>query len=139
MSLQQVTQKDLEQLAEESYKEVVELIGSAKSSNGAAIVISLTNGHWQGLLRAISANAFHINAIRKGRSLRGQRIAALEKRLDEIESKGVAYRGVWQAADEYQRGNLATHAGGIWHANTSTRARPGTSADWTLAVKGGDR
>lgn len=62
---------------------------------------------------------------------------SLRKRVMEIEAKGVVYRGVWQRADEYRRGDLTTHGGSMWHANTGTRAEPGKTTDWQLAVKAG--
>lgn len=66
------------------------------------------------------------------------RIAALEAKVEAIEDRGVAYRGIWQAAEQYERGNLVTLDDSIWHANTSTRAKPGNgSKAWTLAVKRG--
>jgi len=50
------------------------------------------------------------------------------------------YRGVFVAGAQYTRGDLVTLDGSMWHANTTTAARPGeaaTAADWTLAVKRG--
>ena len=49
------------------------------------------------------------------------------------------YRGVFQAAQEYARGDLVTLDGSIHHCNAATtRAKPGNgSTDWTLAVKHG--
>ena len=61
----------------------------------------------------------------------------LNDRIKEIEAKGVVYRGVWQAADEYKRGDLATLDGSIWHCNADTRDKPGNGRTWTLAVKAG--
>jgi hypothetical protein len=63
----------------------------------------------------------------------------VEKRVAEIEQKGlgVAYYGVWQASQEYQRGALVTFDGSMWHCNETTRAKPGTGTAWTLAVKRG--
>jgi len=66
-------------------------------------------------------------------------IRALRKKCTAIQEKGVIYRGVWQAAEQYGRGDLTTHKGSIWHANEVTRAAPGDGRAWTLAVKGGDR
>ena len=66
-----------------------------------------------------------------------QNVKPVEARLAVIEAKGVVYRGAWQAAEEYQRGDLATYDGSMWHANDTTRARPGDGKSWTLAVKAG--
>lgn len=64
-------------------------------------------------------------------------IGPIQKRLTEIETKGVEYKGVFQAAQQYERGNLVTLKGSMWHANVVTRSVPGTSNDWTLCVKAG--
>lgn len=58
--------------------------------------------------------------------------------LKRIETKGVEYKGVWQASQDYRRGDLVTFDGSVWHANATTRAKPGSgSKAWTLAVKRG--
>lgn len=74
--------------------------------------------------------------------LRGEfdkKLAAVTKRIDAIETKGVRYRGVYQRSDEYVLGDLATWDGSMWHcAVQKTQAHPGKSSDWQLAVKRGD-
>lgn len=60
-------------------------------------------------------------------------------RVKGIQTKGVEYRGVFQSAQEYGRGDLVTFAGSMWHANCATRTKPGDGRDWTLAVKGAQR
>ena len=66
------------------------------------------------------------------------RIAALEKRLAETETKAMRFRGVHQPAEDYQRGDLVTHQGALWHCNRPTTDRPGSGGtDWQLAVKSG--
>lgn len=69
---------------------------------------------------------------------RDARIAELERRLGEIEAaqKSARYRGVWQAAEIYQRGNLCTHDGSLWVAITDAPGKPGASG-WQLAAKRG--
>jgi hypothetical protein len=49
------------------------------------------------------------------------------------------YRGVWQRAASYTRGDLTTFGGSVWHANLAPgEAKPGDgSATWTLSVKRG--
>lgn len=65
-------------------------------------------------------------------------IVRLEARVAEIETRGVQYRGVFQSAQQYARGDLVTFDGSIYHANADTRCKPGNgSTDWTLAVKRG--
>src|SRR4030095_6319042 len=67
----------------------------------------------------------------------GEKIKALEARLATVEGNRLSYRGVWQAAEQYYRGDLATRDGALWHCNASTRQCPGSGTDWTLAVKAG--
>lgn len=62
----------------------------------------------------------------------------LNERMTSLEATGVKYRGVWQAADEYRRGDMVTHDGSVFHCNADTRAKPGNgSTTWSLAVKHG--
>lgn len=68
-----------------------------------------------------------------------KKLAALTKRIDAIEKKGIAYRGVFQRSSEYTFGDMVTWDGSMWHAVAErTRAQPGKSSDWQLAVKRGD-
>jgi hypothetical protein len=62
---------------------------------------------------------------------------ALKQRVEKIENKGVKYVGVWQRSAEYERSDLASHKGSMWHAIRATRDEPGTSSAWQLAVKAG--
>ncbi|MGA8147781.1 MAG: hypothetical protein WB870_09445 [Gallionellaceae bacterium] len=59
------------------------------------------------------------------------RIAALENQPT------MRYRGVWQPGEMYEPGDVVTHSGSAWHAWEQTRARPGDTTDWQLAVKRG--
>ena len=77
-------------------------------------------------------------AVEVGRDMKAlrERVAQLEAQL--AARKGLAFRGTWQAPQAYEPGDMTTHKGGLWHCNTPTRAEPGTSKAWTLAVKKGD-
>lgn len=72
-----------------------------------------------------------------------QRIASLEAQMQLVHSKSLQFRGVWQPAQDYIKGDLATYQGSLWHCNGSgtgygeTKAQPGTGPSWTLAVKNG--
>ena len=68
-----------------------------------------------------------------------KQIATRDARIKALEERPVLkYMGVWAEEQQYNAGNLVTRAGSIFHANRSTRAKPGEgSADWTLAVKRG--
>jgi uncharacterized small protein (DUF1192 family) len=70
------------------------------------------------------------------------RIAALEAKISRIEvtleARGeMKYCGIWEEGREYSRGHFTTTAGSLWHAEQTTRSRPGTDATWRLAVKKG--
>ena len=66
------------------------------------------------------------------------RLGLIEKRLSEIEAKPIRYAGVWKANVSYGRGAFCTFNGGLWHCNQpSVNQRPGSSANWTLAVEAG--
>jgi hypothetical protein len=68
----------------------------------------------------------------------GATLAAMEARLKAVEQKpAMKYRGVWKSEARYDAGDITTDGGSMWHCNRSTMARPGTSGDWTLAVKRG--
>ncbi|MCR6661954.1 MAG: hypothetical protein NVV60_02095 [Luteimonas sp.] len=59
----------------------------------------------------------------------------LDNRVRSIEDRGIRYRGSYQRSDDYRRGDLVTHQGGMWHAIRETREEPGMSIDWQLTVK----
>jgi hypothetical protein len=62
---------------------------------------------------------------------------AEQKIIARIEEAAFAYKGQFQDAMRYQRGNFVSMGGGLWHANRDTTARPGADDTWTLAVKSG--
>lgn len=59
------------------------------------------------------------------------RIKALEERPQAV------YRGVWSEGD-YQKGDMVTQGGGLWHCQRATEAKPGADDSWRLAVKRGE-
>jgi hypothetical protein len=64
--------------------------------------------------------------------------AAFEKRVAAIEQRGAfRYAGTYEAERQYSPGEFVTHDGSMWHCERSTKQKPGTCADWTLAVKRG--
>ncbi|MCK7597795.1 hypothetical protein M0G74_10990 [Microbulbifer sp. CAU 1566] len=66
------------------------------------------------------------------------RIKNLESKLESIESKGMEYRGIYQRAQHYGRGDVVTHKGSMWvHVTDGSRGyAPGDGACWQLAAKG---
>ncbi|WP_064742256.1 hypothetical protein [Inquilinus limosus] len=65
------------------------------------------------------------------------RLEALERQANAAAERGFPYRGVWQKAEQYNRGDFTTCDGSMWFCCASTRDRPGSSDAWTLAVKRG--
>ncbi|UCI17027.1 hypothetical protein FJ970_18005 [Mesorhizobium sp. B2-1-8] len=70
-----------------------------------------------------------------------QRLAEAEERIAELEKRPTPeYKGVWRAAQQYQRGAMVSHDGSVWHCelDTATGLVPGDgTAGWRLAVKRG--
>ena len=63
----------------------------------------------------------------------------LRERIEELEKSGTKFRGVYQRAGAYRRGDQATHKGSLWTALTTVPEGtvPGESpAHWQLAAKG---
>jgi hypothetical protein len=46
------------------------------------------------------------------------------------------YRDVYKEDTEYERGDMVTWGGAVWHCDAPTKDKPGTE-NWTLAVKKG--
>lgn len=63
-------------------------------------------------------------------------IAPLKAEISELRSRSVKYLGVWRQR-EYSEGSMVSDDGSVWHCEKRTTTRPGTSADWVLAVKRG--
>lgn len=72
-------------------------------------------------------------------------IKALKNRLSEIEAKGVVYRGLFNASEDYKRGDLVTWGGSIFHATRNTQGITPQHSEgqkpldhpWQLAVRKG--
>lgn len=59
--------------------------------------------------------------------------------IDELEKNGARFRGVYQRAASYRRGDQVTHKGSLWVAlkEAPEGIQPGESPDhWQLAAKG---
>lgn len=60
-------------------------------------------------------------------------------RIDELEKSGARFRGVYQRAANYRRGDQVTHSGSLWTALMAVPegTQPGGSpAYWQLSAKG---
>jgi hypothetical protein len=64
-------------------------------------------------------------------------VEPLRARIAELETRGVEYKGTFQRACSYSRGDLVTHSGRLWCAVAETKPLqiPGECAAWVLAVK----
>lgn len=66
-------------------------------------------------------------------------VKTLRDRIAELEKGGARFRGVYQRAASYKRGDQTTHKGSLWTAllNAPEGTVPGESpAHWQLAAKG---
>ena len=60
------------------------------------------------------------------------------QKTTEIELPQLAYMGVFDAEKHYQKGDLVTHGGSMWHCNEASSNKPDESGGaWTLCVKKG--
>ena len=68
-----------------------------------------------------------------------EKIEALERKVVELQAKGVEYRGVWQRACSYERGAIVTFEGSMWVCiqNVEPNTRPGQSQGWQLCCRAG--
>lgn len=66
-------------------------------------------------------------------------IQTLREELVALKSASVRYRGVWREGERYERGDLVTDRGLLWHAHeVETKSRPGTpDSGFTMMHKGG--
>ncbi|SRR6266480_3922060 len=61
-----------------------------------------------------------------------ERVTALEK-----QQKAACFRGVFQRAESYQKGNFTTHDGSLWCAVRDEPGTPGDGDGWQLCAKRG--
>jgi hypothetical protein len=61
----------------------------------------------------------------------------VNKQVQEIKKKGLTYKGVFQRAMEYQRGDVVTHSGSAWVCvGDAGEGVPGDNSSWQLMAKG---
>jgi hypothetical protein len=71
--------------------------------------------------------------------IRATDIAPLQKRIADLEARPMhqlKYLGTWTPG-RYQPGEFTTDHGSLWFCERETTSRPGTDANWRLAVKQG--
>jgi hypothetical protein len=63
----------------------------------------------------------------------------LRERIAELEKRGVDYKGTFQRACSYRRGDIITHDGSMFVAiaDVAPNEAPGNGGNWQLAVKAG--
>jgi hypothetical protein len=66
-------------------------------------------------------------------------VMPLRERIAELEKRGVDYKGVYQRAALYRRGDIITHDGSMYVAiaDIEPNELPGNGGKWVLAVKRG--
>ena len=104
------------------------------ATQGAALDIALEVGR--------EIKNFVIEKLGRQQSKMVAELMALRGRVKDLEaqaqrSRGTKYCGVWSPVETYDKGDFCTHDGSVWHANASTRSKPGTDDSFTLAVKRG--
>lgn len=68
-----------------------------------------------------------------------RQMTELERRVAEVETKGLEFVGTFQRAATYRRGQAVSFDGSLWIAlrDTQSGEEPGQSKAWQLAVKRG--
>jgi hypothetical protein len=63
----------------------------------------------------------------------------LIRRIEALEAqqKNVRFRGTFQRAESYQKGNFSTHDGSLWCAVRDEPGTPGDGDGWQLCAKRG--
>ena len=67
------------------------------------------------------------------------KIAVLERKVVELQAKGIEYKGAWQRACSYERGAIVTSEGSMWVCiqDVGPNTRPGQSQGWQLCCRAG--
>lgn len=70
------------------------------------------------------------------RTIRMEFVRGETKHSYELQFPVTVYRGVFKEGSEYERGDMVTWGGNLWHCDTPTKDKPGTE-NWTIAAKKG--
>jgi hypothetical protein len=126
----------------------IQYIDDQARADAAAVVAAarrqlLPRGHQMTLT---TEDTFDVLAEATGKFVREEIAAAKAELRAELTAEQRAageplrYRGVWQRASPYQRGAAVTDNGSLWCCTSDgTTDRPGSSSNWQLMAKGGDR
>lgn len=82
-----------------------------------------------------SLDDFDCEAIDE-RTIRLKFVRGEEAHSYELTFPVPVYRDVYKEGSEYERGDMVTWGGALWHCDAPTKDKPGTD-NWTLAVKKG--
>lgn len=63
-----------------------------------------------------------------------ERLETLERKMEEVEQRGLDYKGTFREGTEYTKGDVLTHQGSIWIATRKTIDKPPGNG-WLLSVK----
>lgn len=102
---------------------------------------------------ALEQTTARIDGVQRDAAALGERVAVMEVKAlqpgppgpagrDGVDGKdgapGMTYQGVFVEGKQYEKGDVTTWAGSMWHANEATGTKPGDgSKAWTLACKHG--
>jgi hypothetical protein len=70
------------------------------------------------------------------RTIKMEFVRGETKHSYELQFPVVVYRGVFKEGEPYERGDMVTWGGSLWHCDAPTKEKPGTDS-WTLAAKKG--
>lgn len=67
------------------------------------------------------------------------KVGQLEAKVADLKAERAVYKGTFNSAVRFNRGDLASHAGSLWHCNHDgvIGVRPGADHQWTLVSKSG--
>ncbi|MCQ9144569.1 MULTISPECIES: hypothetical protein [Brucella/Ochrobactrum group] len=91
------------------------------------------------LRRSLIEQAVHNVAVARKFERQAEEIKSFTKRLEALEEGGIQYRGIYQRAQNYSKGDVTTFHGSAWIALRSLKEteEPGTCDGWMLMVKKG--
>ena len=75
---------------------------------------------------------------REAENLRAEIRAEVEERIRAVETRTLRYVGTHTEGRQYVPGEMVSHGGSLWHAETSTVSRPGSDSSWRLCLKRGE-
>jgi hypothetical protein len=124
------------------------LANALKDEHGHLVLV-MTNGDTKDLGKidgkdgdpgkdGLNASDFDINVMPDGRTLEFGLTQSETKYVFELAFPFPMYRGVWEEKGAYEKGDMTTWAGSLWHCDDPKGLKPGDpDSGWTLAAKKG--